>query len=197
MTVGNRERVETEVDGLFARVRGHDTEAFRDWMGSVERPIRASLGRFARAVDVESIVQETLLRMWLLATQGGRDLAGPDASLRFAIGLARNLARNEARRMGRVSFLPPQDLPEVTADPAPSSDPRLAAAIRDCMGRLSARLREVLAARIARGAVEPDREIAERLRLKLNTFLQNVVRARQQLRKCLEGKGVPGWEIPS
>ena len=197
MTVGDRERVETEVDGLFAQVRGRDPEAFRDWMGRVERPIRASLGRFARAVDVESIVQETLLRMWLLATQGGRDLAGPDASLRFAIGLARNLARNEARRMGRVSFLPPQDLPEVTQDPAPSSDPRLAAAIRDCMGRLSARLREVLAARIARGAVEPDREIAERLRLKLNTFLQNVVRARQQLRKCLEGKGVPGWEIPS
>ena len=166
-------------------------------MGRVERPIRASLGRFARAVDVESIVQETLLRMWVLATEGGRDLMGPDASLRFATGLARNLARNEARRMGRMSFLPSDGLPEVPVEADPSSDPGLATAIRDCMGRLSGKLRVVLEARIAHGAVAPDRELADRLRLKLNTFLQNVVRARQQLRKCLEGKGVPGWEIPS
>jgi DNA-directed RNA polymerase specialized sigma24 family protein len=197
MTVGDRERTETEVDALFARVRGRDAVAFRDWMGRVERPIRMSLGRFARAVDVESIVQETLLRMWLLAAEDGRELEGANASLRFAIGVARNLARNEARRMGRMSFLPPEDLPEIPLDPTPTPDPGLAAAIRDCVGRLSTKLRVVLEARVARGAVEADRAIADRLRLKLNTFLQNIVRARQQVRKCLEGKGVPGWEIPS
>lgn len=191
------ERAASEVDTLFARVRECDLVAFRDWMGRVERPIRASLSRFARAVDVESILQETLLRMWLLATKEERRLEGANASLRFAIGLARNLARTEARRMGRLKFLPPEELPEVSQDPLASSDPGLAAAIRDCLARLTSKLRKVLEARIALGPFQPDRETAEGLRLKPNTFLQCVVRARRQMRKCLEGKGVPVWEIPS
>ena len=192
-----RERTATEIDTLFARVRMGDTESFGRWMGRVERPIRMSLARFARAVDVEAIVQETLLRMWVLATRHLRELEGENASLRFAIGLARNLARSETRRMGRVQFLPPEELPDVPLDPPPAPDPGLAAAIRDCIGRLTAKLREVLESRIARGALEPDRELAAALGMKLNTFLQNVVRARQQMRSCLEGKGVPLGEIPS
>src|SRR5580765_4867023 len=129
--------------------------------------------------------------MWVLATRHLRDLEGENASLRFAIGLARNLARSEARRMGRVQFLPPEDLPEVVVEPPPAPDPGLAAAIRDCVGRLTGKLRVVLQARIERGAHHPDRDLANQLNMKLNTFLQNVVRARQQMRKCLEGKGVP------
>ena len=190
-------RMASEIDALFARVRAGDVVAFGKWMGRVERPIRESLRRFARAVDVESIMQETLLRMWLLATRERRELQGADASLRFAIGMARNLARNEARRMGRVQILPPEEMPEDPQDPPPSPDPGLAAAIRECMSRLTAKLREVLMARIARGAFEHDREIAGGLNMKPNTFLQNIVRARQQMRKCLESRGVPLGEIPS
>lgn len=186
----------TEIDQLFTLVRmGGGTIVFREWMGRVERPIRASLARFARAVDVEAIMQETLLRMWLLASEGERELEGADASLRFAIGMARNLARNEARRMGRVRYLPPEDLPEVAQDPPPAPDPGLGAAIRDCLARLTPKLREVLQARIARGSFEPDRDLANGLRMKLNTFLQNVVRARGAMRSCLEKKGVHAWEI--
>lgn len=192
-----RERTVSEIDVLFARVRRGDQAAFGRWMGRVERPIRMSLARFARAVDVEAVVQETLLRMWVLATQHLRELEGENASLRFAIGLARNLARSEARRMGRVRFLPPEDLPEVPVEPPPAPDPGLAAAIRDCVERLSSKLRSVLQARMARGALEPDRELAAELNMRLNTFLQNVVRARHQMRKCLEGKGVPIGEVSS
>ena len=195
--MGTRERTATDIDTLFARVRMGDKLAFSRWMGRVERPIRMSLARFARAVDVEAIVQETLLRMWVLATRSLRELEGENASLRFAIGLARNLARSEARRMGRMQFLPPEDLPDVPLDPPPAPDPGLAAAIRDCVGKLTAKLRAVLESRVARGALEPDRELAAALGMKLNTFLQNVVRARQQMRTCLEGKGVPLGEIPS
>jgi DNA-directed RNA polymerase specialized sigma24 family protein len=195
--MATRERTASEIDMLFALVRRGDQAAFGRWMGRVERPIRMSLARFACAVDVEAIVQETLLRMWVLATRHLRDLEGENASLRFAIGLARNLARSEARRMGRVRFLPPEDLPEVAEEPPPVPDPGLAAAIRDCVGRLTGKLRVVLQARIERGALQPDRDLANQLNMKLNTFLQNVVRARQQMRKCLEGKGVPLGEISS
>ena len=195
--MATRERTASEIDMLFALVRLGDQAAFGRWMGRVERPIRMNLARFARAVDVEAIVQETLLRMWVLATRHLRDLEGENASLRFAIGLARNLARNEARRMGRVQFLPPEDLPEVAVDSPPAPDPGLAAAIRDCVERLTGKLRVVLEARVARGAHQPDRDLANELNMKLNTFLQNVVRARQQMRKCLQGKGVPLGEITS
>jgi DNA-directed RNA polymerase specialized sigma24 family protein len=195
MTAG--EQTATEIDALFARVQHGDPMAFRMWMGRVERPIRFSLRHFARAVDVEAIMQETLLRMWLIATRHLRDLEGVDASLRFAIGMARNLARSEARRMGRERHLPPEAMPEVPQEPPPTPDPGLAAAIRDCMGRLSAKLRLVLETRIVLGPSQPDREIADTLEMKLNTFLQNIVRSRQQMRKCLQGKGVPLAEIPS
>jgi len=75
-------------------------DAFADWMGRVERLIRLSLRRFARAADVEGVVQETLMRMWLLAREPERRLTGEDASLRYALGMARNIARSEARRLG-------------------------------------------------------------------------------------------------
>jgi DNA-directed RNA polymerase specialized sigma24 family protein len=190
------EQAATAIDTLFARARTFDTEAFRDWMGRVERPIRFSLRPFERAVDVESVVQETLLRMWLIATRNLRELEGTDASLRFAIGIARNLARSEARRLGRVQFLPPEELPEHSHDP-PLPDPGLRTAIRDCMGRLTAKLRQVLQARLTFGPVRSDRDIARELNMTSNTFLQNVVRARGKMRECLEGRGVALSEILS
>src|SRR5262245_59510257 len=98
-------------------------------MGRVERPVRLSLRAFARAVDVEGVVQETLLRMWMFAQDRERELTGENASLRFAIGMARNIARNEARRLGRERLLPPEDMPEIPTLPEPASDPRLAQVI--------------------------------------------------------------------
>ena len=82
------------------------------------------------------------------------------------------------------------DAPELAIEPDPGPDPGLAQAIRDCVERIPGRPQAALALRIADGAARPDRDLAEDLGLKLNTFLQHIVRARRSLRDCLERKGV-------
>jgi len=180
----------TTIDAAFAKARAGGHEAFADWMGGVELPIRLSLRRFAQAVDVEAVVQETLLRMWLLSQEKGRELSGENASLRFAIGVARNIARSEARRWGREQLLPPEDLPEAAVDPEPPSDPGLRRAITECLARVAAKPRKALRARMDFGGLMPDRDIAQSLRMTLNAFLQNIVRARRQVAACLGRKGI-------
>ena len=54
--------------------------------------------------------------------------------------------------------------------------------------RDSGRPRKAMEARL-QGAT-PDRDLAEELGMKLNTFLQNIVRARKALAGCLEESGV-------
>ena len=183
-------RARLDVDALFGRVCDGDREAFADWMGAVEAPIRRLLGRYARAIDVESVLQETLLRMWVYAQDRGRELRGEAASLRFAIGMARNIARSEARRMGRMTFLPPADLPEVIVDPDPPSDPALERAIRKCFERLKGQPRAALQIRLSLQGSHSDRELARIADMTLNTFLQNIVRARKAMAECLRGRGV-------
>lgn len=185
------------VDDLFAAVSRGDPQAFAEWMGRVERPIRASLARFAQATDVEGIVQETLLRMWHFAQDRDRTLTGENASLRFAIGMARNLARHESRRLKRERYLPPEDMPDMPVDPPPEPDPRLRRFIRECLERLARRPRQALRARLEHGPRASDRFVAGLLGMTPNTFFQNIARARQQLRDCLVRKGVPAEELPS
>jgi DNA-directed RNA polymerase specialized sigma24 family protein len=185
----------TELDALWLRVCDGDRAAFGDWMGRVERPIRRFLYPFARAVDVESVVQETLLRMWLYAPDRGRELSGDDASLRFAAGIARNLARNMARKYGRELHLPPEELPEVSVAPEPPPDLSLRRAIGECFARLAKQPLLAMRARLADGHHQDDSALARHLGMTLNTFLQNIVRARQQLAKCLSARGVDLQEI--
>lgn len=189
-------RASPDIDAVF-RVACHgDRDAFAEWMGAVEAPIRRSLARFARAVDVESVLQETLLRMWLYAQDRGRELEGPAASLRFAIGMARNIARSEARRMGRVMFLPPEDLPEQEVQPEPPPDPALRRAIMECLGQLKGKPRDAMNARLVEhGSQFPDRLHAATLHMTLNTFLQNVVRARKAMAECLRSRGIVLEEV--
>jgi DNA-directed RNA polymerase specialized sigma24 family protein len=185
----------TEIDALWLRVCGGDRAAFGDWMGRVERPIRRFLYPFARAVDAESVVQETMLRMWVYARDHGPELSGDDASLRFAAGMARNVARNMARKYGRELHLPPEELPEVPVAPEPPPDPSLRRAIRECFDRLAKQPLLALRARLAEGHHRDDGALAKQLGMTLNTFLQNIVRARQQLAKCLGARGVDVQEI--
>jgi DNA-directed RNA polymerase specialized sigma24 family protein len=179
------------IDEHFARVCGGDREAFGDWLAEVEIPLRRSLAPWARAVDVESVMQETLLRMWLFAQDRGHELEGEDASLRWAVGMARNVARNEARRFGREVYLPSDDLPPVEVRPDPPSDPALNRIIRTCLEALTGRPREALLTRLARGHDTPDGTLAASLQMKLNTFRQNIVRARKQVAACLRERGAP------
>jgi RNA polymerase sigma factor (sigma-70 family) len=186
----------TEIDRHFEAAREGDRRAFADWAKRVERPLRLCLRRFAQAVDVEGVIQETLMRMWLLATTARkRELAGENASLRFAVGMARNIARAEARRTGREKVLPPEDMPDSEVPPDPPADPGLARAIAECLEQVAKRPLEALMARLREQHRLADRRIAETLGMTVNAFHQNIVRARRQLAECLRGKGVPLEEI--
>jgi len=88
----------SRLDELFALVRLGEPEAFAEWMGMAELPLRRSLRRFARAVDVEAVMQEMFMRMWLVASDPQRSLEGTAASLKFAFRVARNVALEETRR---------------------------------------------------------------------------------------------------
>jgi RNA polymerase sigma-70 factor (ECF subfamily) len=181
----------TAIDTAFTRARCGDPEGFADWVRAVERPLRSSLRGFARHVDVEAMLQEGLTRMWVLAPRVA--LTGDNASLRYALRLVRNLALREAERAGRFERLDPDDPggnPGPTIEPEPPPDPGLRQAILDCLGLLSRRPAAALAARLRGEGAEPDRVLAERVGMRLNTFLQNVVRARRLLAECLESKGI-------
>ncbi len=187
-----------QVDGAFQRARLGDKSAFAEWMAMVEIPLRHSLGKFAHAIDVEVAVQETLMRMWLLAVDSGRVLEGPYASLKFAYRVARNVALEEMRRYRQERFIgldALDGLPEGSVAPE-TPDPALVKLIKTCMDRLPRKPRHALSARLQNG-MRPDRELAAGLRMQRNTFLQNIVRARRLLRACLERRGVRLAEILS
>jgi len=185
------ESLSVNLDAAFKRAELADAEAFGVWAGMVENPLRKHLARFARYVDVEAVLQETLLRMWLFVCDSSRRLEGENASLKFAYGVARNVAREEARCNGLGKFVDEKDLdhiPEPGFEPE-LPDPALRKAILLCIGRLPAQPKAALRARIQHEDM-PDRELAEMQRMKLNTFLQNIVRARKFMAECLESRGV-------
>jgi DNA-directed RNA polymerase specialized sigma24 family protein len=186
---------EAALEHAFAGTQAGDAEAFAAWVHLVELPLRANLLPFARTIDVEAVFQEGLLRMWKLAPV--LRLSGPNASLRYAFRLMRNLALSEARRATRLTpfeLKDIEDLPEAHIDPTPP-DPVLRRLIVSCLKRLPGRPREVLLRRLADGGHSPDRALAETLRMEVNTFLQNIVRARKLVAACLEREGVRLEEV--
>lgn len=186
---------DTDLDTLWQDACAGDRRSFGDWVGRVERPIRLSLHRWARSVDVEVLVQETCMRMWVRAGDSTEpELTGTNASLRYAIKMAKNFARNEARKRKHEAVTAPEDMPDSVVEPAPDPEPALGLAIRDCLDALEGKLRQVMLSRLESEGREPDRNLAEALGMQLNTFLQNIVRARRRLDACLDGKGFPAKE---
>ena len=186
----------SQLDRTFQAVRAGDTEAFAEWLGLVELPLRSSLGSFASTADVEAVLQEGFLRIWLLAPT--LELKGPNASLRYATRMVQNLALCEVRRLGRVVPVQLELLESLTEDlvDAPSPpDPALRDLIARCIERLPRRPREALEARLRNPGLLPDRDLAARMRMTTNTFLQNVVRARRLMSDCLRSHGVPREEM--
>ncbi len=182
-----------EADHLFERARRGDAGAFATWMALVEPPARGSLRRFARAIDVESALQETFLRMWIAIRNRARAFEGDDAPLRFTLRVARNVALESVRRAKLDHLVALDDLDpssEPSVDPAPLPDQGLMQAIMDCVSRLRGKPREALLTRLASGHEQSDRDTAASLGMAVNTFLQNVVRARKLVAACLEGKGL-------
>ena len=177
----------TPIDVAFEQVRARSTAGFAQWMRLVELPLRASLRGFARVVDAEAVVQETMLRMWVVAENSA--LTGENASLRYALRIARNLALREAARHER--FEPIENDPEPAPDWVdPLPDPALGRAIRECLARVPSKPFEALQARLRSRGLVPDRDLAAQAGMRLNTFLQNVTRARNALRRCLESRGI-------
>ncbi len=136
-------------------------------------------------VDTEAVLQEALLRVWQVAGRVEPD-GRPNALLRFASRVARNLALSQLR--GRP---PPLDAAEIEIPVEPREpDPLLARAVRLCLEELPTQPRSAFVARLGVSGGEDDGVLAARLRMKLNTFLQNVTRARKLLARCLATKGV-------
>jgi DNA-directed RNA polymerase specialized sigma24 family protein len=183
-----------DLDLHLPDIAAGDRAAFAAWLAGAERPLRNALRSFAAWVDVEAVLQEALLRAWHLAPRLRPD-GRPNALLRFAFRAARNLALSELRRRGREA--PPGDEEafqrtlDRLADEGPTpSDPLLRRLILACLELLPPQPRAALLARLSTGGVEPDRALAAGLRMRLNTFLKNVGRARQALADCLRSKGV-------
>ncbi len=187
----------TPLDHHWPAIVAGDADAFGRWVAGAEARLRLSLSSFARVVDVEAVVQESLLRMWQVA---GRIEIRPEhqgeSSLRFAIRVARNLAIDESRR-ARTSLADPPTLERMleAADPAAetedaASDPILRRALALCIEALPAKPKAVFMLRLGDAGALGDHQLAAQLKMKRNTFLQNFTRARKYLVECLAGRGV-------
>jgi len=176
-------------DYLPAIVAG-DADAFGRWLAGAEPSVRDSLRSFARVVDVEAVLQEAMLRVWQVAPRFASD-GKPDGLRRLAVRIARNLAVSELRRT-RARPVEPADLDDADelAVAAIAPDPLLRAAVADCRDKLPPKPRFALDARLANAGATDDRELADELGMRLNTFLQNFTRARQLLADCLHKKGI-------
>lgn len=185
----------TDLDGLLRRIAARDVEAFGEWMRGAEPRIRDSLRSFAARVDVEAIVQETLLRVWQVAPRFVAD-GRENGLLRLAIRIARNLAISHLRRYRAE----PVEIEAVEAAapageggalrPAPPSDPLLRRRIEECLRRLPRQPGRALALRLDSDGLQPDAILAESVGMRLNTFLQNITRARKLVAECLQRYGV-------
>lgn len=182
-----------ELDHLLPAIAAGEPDAYARWLARAEPRVRDSLGSFCSQLDVEAVVQECLLRVWQVAPRVVPD-GKPNALLRLAIRIARNLAVSELRRrrvrpetvehLARIA----ETRADLSAQPHPP-DPFLRERIVACREQLPSKPAQALQARLE-GAGRPDRELAAGLAMKLNTFLQNVGRARKLLAECLRRAGV-------
>jgi RNA polymerase sigma-70 factor (ECF subfamily) len=175
-----------DLDTHLAAVVAGDPDAFASWVAGAEPAVRRTLSRFAARIDIESTLQESLLRIWQLAPRCERD-GRPNALLRLCTRIARNLALDELRRHARL--VPGDEVePEPVVPVVP--DPLLKRWIDECRRALPQKPAAALAARIDAAGGEPDELLAARLGMRNNTFLQNFTRARKLLGDCLRAHGV-------
>lgn len=176
----------TDLDPLLPAIAAGDTVAFADWLALAEEPMRDALRSFARVVDTEAVLQESLLRVWQVAPKVQPD-GRANSLLRVGVRIARNLAISTGRRARREIPGDEGYDDHLQADFAPP-DPLLRAQIEQCRDQLPEQPRRALEARVIGG--DADADLAARLRMRTNTFLQNVTRARKLLAECLDRHGV-------
>lgn len=183
----------TDLDELLRRIAARDVEAFGEWMRGSEPRIRASLRSFAARVDVEATLQETLLRVWQVAPRFVSD-GRENGLIRLAIRIGWNLAISELRRRrveaAEIEALEHEAMAGEWFAPDPPGDPVLRQRIDECVGRLPRQPGRALSSRLNGNGLQPDAVLAEGLGMRLNTFLQNITRARKLLAECLERHGI-------
>lgn len=180
------------MDHLLPLIAARETQAFGRYMALAEDRVRASLLSFAAVIDVEAVVQETFLRVWLVADRIEVDGQG-DSLGRFTIRVARNYAIDLVRRQNRLQSTELDTLTRLADEAAETPeppDPALRRTLERCHQKLSGQPAAALQARIDSGGSEPDATLATRLGMRINTFLQNIGRARRLLAACLEKAGV-------
>lgn len=174
-----------DLDRHLPEIVAGDPDAFARWVAGAEHALRESLRSFAAQVDVEAVVQETLLRVWNSAPRVSAD-GKPNCLFRWAVTAARHLALSEIRR--RRDRSDPAELGSVTEPSEP--DPLLRGLIWLCVKLLPPQPRAAMFARMSADGGSDDASLAGQLRMKLNTFLQNVTRARRLIAQCLASRGV-------
>lgn len=177
-----------DLDVHLSAISAGDAGAFGRWLAGAEPPLRASLRPFAARVDTEAVLQEAMLRTWQVAPRHAPD-GKANSLLRLSMRIAKNLCIDEVRR-ARVTpadeeALEQASLAQIDPEPRSGPDPLLRRVIDECRKLLPGKPAEALAARLASGGAEPDETLAERLGMRLNTFLQNFTRARKLLAECL------------
>jgi RNA polymerase sigma-70 factor (ECF subfamily) len=180
-----------DLDAHLGAIVSGNTRAFGIWMAVAEPRVRESLRSFAQVIDVEAVLQETLLRVWQVAPRFVPD-GRPNGLLRMAVRIGRNLAVSEVRRT-RATPTDGDALEDALAaaeQPVHAPDPMLRNAIAECRDKLPAKPRMALDARLASAGGQDDDDLAAAANMKLNTFLQNFTRARQLLADCLKKHGV-------
>jgi RNA polymerase sigma factor (sigma-70 family) len=171
----------TDVAEWQAIVR-RDEQAFSRWFTRHEMRLRLSLRTFASVVDAEAIVQDTAVRVWERASTIVPD-GRPAFLIRWAVTVAKNTARNQARREGRhVPVDPPSDIR--------MPDPALRSRIESCLERLPHKLRLVLERVVAEGGQRSLRELALAIGISFDAVRQNLTRARREIERCLGRHGI-------
>ncbi len=185
-----------DLDAHLPAILSGDTRAFGRWMAGAEGTIRGSLRSFASVLDVESVLQEALLRVWQVAPRFVAD-GRPNGLLRLGIRIARNLAVSELRRT-KSRPVPEEDLERASASRMAEqvdltdsgSDPMLREVLARCHSQLPEKPRQAMTIRLAFEGGRTDDELATSIGMRLNTFLQNFTRARRMLAECLKKAGV-------
>jgi DNA-directed RNA polymerase specialized sigma24 family protein len=183
-----------DLDVHLPAIAAGDPDAFARWVAGAEPRIRASLWTFAARVDTEAVVQETLLRMWQVAPRVRKD--GPDCLVRLAVRSARNLAISELRR-ARVRPAEVEELERRSGGVNPvEPDPMLRQLIQGCLDKLPRKPGAAIRARLTASGSRPDPVLCAEVGMTLNTFLQNVRRARLSVAECLKRGGARLPETP-
>ena len=183
-----------DLDAHLPAILTGDTRAFGRWMAGAEGTMRDSLRSFASVLDVESVLQEALLRVWQVAPRFVAD-GRPNGLLRLGIRIARNLAVSELRRT-KSRPVPEEDLERALAqaeavDAGESGrDPLLREVLAKCHDRLPEKPRQVIGIRLSSEGGRSDDELASLVGMRVNTFLQNFTRARRMLADCLKKHGI-------